>query len=456
MIQGLVQSQNVFFETQQTKDVNFRKKHLKLLYQEIKRREDAICDAIYADFQKPKFESLGTETQLVLAELKHAIKNVKSWSEPTRVAAPLVNFPSKEWIHSEPFGKVLIISPWNYPFMLAISPLIGALAAGNTAVVKPSELSPHTSRIIVEIIQSVFPPEYVAVVEGGVEASTQLLAEKWEYIFFTGSTAVGKIVYKSAAEHLTPVTLELSGKNPCIVDETASLKLAAKRIVWGKFLNGGQTCIAPDYILVHRSVKESLMNALKQEITKFYGPELEKSPDFARMATDKHYQGLKAKLKGQNVVFGGDFNDDTRYISPTLVEEPSQDSNLMAGEIFGPILPIVGYSNEKEIHDYISRYDKPLAFYVFSNKKKFQKQLMERYPFGGGTINDTIIHISNKNLPFGGVGASGIGGYHGKFSFDLFSHKKAIVKRGIWLDVPVRYAPYKIPESIAKQIKKLF
>lgn len=456
MIQELIQSQNDFFESQQTKDVDFRNKHLKLLYQEIQRQEDAICEAIYADFQKPKFESLGTETQLVLAELKYAIKNVKSWSEPKRVPSALINFPSKEWIQYEPFGKVLIISPWNYPFMLALSPLIGALAAGNTAVIKPSELSPNTSKIIAQIIKKVFPPEYVAVVEGGVEVSTQLLAEKWEYIFFTGSTAVGKIVYKSAAEHLTPVTLELSGKNPCIVDETANIKLAAKRIAWGKFLNGGQTCIAPDYILVHHSKKATLITALKAEIEAFYGKDMRHSPDFARMATDKHYQALKAKLEGENVVFGGDVDDTTRYIAPTLVDEPAQDSALMAGEIFGPILPILGYSDEQEIHGSISRYDKPLAFYVFSNNKKLQKQLMERYPFGGGTINDTIIHISNKHLPFGGVGASGIGGYHGKFSFDLFSHKKAIVKRGTWLDVPVRYAPYKIPEKWAKRIKKLF
>lgn len=456
MIQELIQSQNDFFESQQTKDVDFRKKHLKLLYQEIQRQEDAICEAIYVDFQKPKFESLGTETQLVLAELKYAIKNVKSWSEPKRVPSALINFPSKEWIQYEPFGKVLIISPWNYPFMLALSPLIGALAAGNTAVIKPSELSPNTSQIIAAIIKKVFPPEYVAVVEGGVEVSTQLLAEKWEYIFFTGSTAVGKIVYKSAAEHLTPVTLELSGKNPCIVDETANIKLAAKRIAWGKFLNGGQTCIAPDYILVHNRVKDALVEALKQEITAFYGAEMAKSPDFARMATDKHYQGLKAKLEGENVVFGGDVDDATRYIAPTLVDEPAQDSALMTGEIFGPILPIIGYKEEQEIHDCISRYEKPLAFYVFSNRKKFQKQLMERYPFGGGTINDTIIHISNKHLPFGGVGASGIGGYHGKFSFELFSHKKAIVKRGTWLDVPVRYAPYKLSEQWAKRIKQLF
>ncbi|MEO2051917.1 MAG: aldehyde dehydrogenase [Allomuricauda sp.] len=456
MIQELIQSQNDFFESQQTKNVDFRKKYLKLLYQEIQRQEDAICEAIYADFQKPKFESLGTETQLVLAELRYAIKNVKSWSEPTRVPSALINFPSTEWIQYEPFGKVLIISPWNYPFMLALSPLIGALAAGNTAVIKPSELSPNTSQIIAAIIKKVFPPEYVAVVEGGVEVSTQLLAEKWEYIFFTGSTAVGKIVYKSAAEHLTPVTLELSGKNPCIVDETANIKLAAKRIAWGKFLNGGQTCIAPDYILVHNKVKDALVEALKAKIEAFYGKNMQQSPDFARMATDKHYQALKAKLEGENVVFGGDFDDTTRYIAPTLVDEPAQDSALMAGEIFGPILPILGYSDEQEIHNYVARYEKPLAFYVFSNRKKFQKQLMERYPFGGGTINDTIIHISNKHLPFGGVGASGIGGYHGKFSFDLFSHKKAIVKRGTWLDVPVRYAPYKLSERWAKRIKQLF
>ena len=456
MIQELIQSQNTFFDTQQTKNVSFRKRYLKLLYQEVEKREDAICDAIFADFQKPKFESLGTETQLVLAELKYAMKNVQTWSEPTRVPAALINFPSKEWIQPEPFGKVLVISPWNYPFLLAISPLIGALAAGNTAVIKPSELSPNTSKIITEIIQKVFPPKYVAVVEGGVEVSSQLLAEKWEYIFFTGSTAVGKIVYKSAAEHLTPVTLELSGKNPCIVDKTAAIKLAAKRIAWGKFLNGGQTCIAPDYILVHQSKKEDLISALKAEIQSFYGTNIEESPDFARMATEKHYQGLKAKLAGETVIFGGDFDDATRYVSPTLVEEPKPNGALMAGEIFGPILPIIGYTNEQEIHDYIARYDKPLAFYVFSNNKKFQNQMMERYPFGGGTINDTIIHISNKNLPFGGVGSSGIGGYHGKFSFDLFSHKKAIVKRGTWLDVPVRYAPYNLSEKLSKRIKRLF
>lgn len=452
----LVAAQNEFFATQKTKEVSYRKYHLKKLRQEILDQEDAICNALYADFKKPKFESLATETQLVLAELKHAIKNVRSWSEPQSVGASLSNFPSKDWIQPEPYGKVLIISPWNYPFMLAIAPLVGALAAGNTAILKPSEFSPHTSKMIAQIIQKVFPPEYVTVVEGGVEVSTQLLKEKWEYIFFTGSTRVGKIVYQSAAEHLTPVTLELSGKNPCIVDETASVKLAAKRIAWGKFINAGQTCIAPDYILVHKSIKDSLVDHLKQNITQFYGEEMETSGNFARIATTKHYQELKAMLASQKILFGGNFIDDEQYISPTLVDEPQLDSPIMNGEIFGPILPIISFEDENELKEYISKYPNPLAFYVFSSNKKFQKRLMGQYSFGGGTINDVVVHISNKDLPFGGVGQSGIGGYHGKFTFDLFSHHKSVTKRGTWLDVPLRYAPYNIPLKWVKKIKHLF
>ncbi|NDV14881.1 aldehyde dehydrogenase family protein [Muricauda sp. TY007] len=456
MVKHLVAAQNEFFATQKTKEVSYRKYHLKKLRQEILDQEDAICNALYADFKKPKFESLATETQLVLAELKHAIKNVRSWSEPQSVGASLSNFPSKDWIQPEPYGKVLIISPWNYPFMLAIAPLVGALAAGNTAILKPSEFSPHTSKMIAQIIQKVFPPEYVTVVEGGVEVSTQLLKEKWEYIFFTGSTRVGKIVYQSAAEHLTPVTLELSGKNPCIVDETASVKLAAKRIAWGKFINAGQTCIAPDYILVHKSIKDSLVDHLKQNITQFYGEEMETSGNFARIATTKHYQELKAMLASQKILFGGNFIDDEQYISPTLVDEPQLDSPIMNGEIFGPILPIISFEDENELKEYISKYPNPLAFYVFSSNKKFQKRLMGQYSFGGGTINDVVVHISNKDLPFGGVGQSGIGGYHGKFTFDLFSHHKSVTKRGTWLDVPLRYAPYNIPLKWVKKIKHLF
>ncbi|WP_108247360.1 aldehyde dehydrogenase [Muricauda brasiliensis] len=455
MVKQLVAAQNDFFATQKTKDIGYRKQYLKKLQQEIVDQEDAISDALYSDFKKPKFESLATETQLALAELKHAIKNIDTWSEPERVSGSWSNFPSKEWIQPEPYGKVLIISPWNYPFMLAISPLIGALAAGNTAILKPSEYSVHTSKIISQIIRKVFPPEYVTVVEGGVEVSTQLLAEKWEYIFFTGSTQVGKIIYKSAAEHLTPVTLELSGKNPCIVDETASIKLAAKRIAWGKFINAGQTCIAPDYILVHKNVKDALVDNLKNSLTEFYGKDMETSGDFARIATDKHYNELKGMLEGQKIIFGGKFVDADQYLAPTLVDEPEMDSAIMQGEIFGPILPLISYTDESELDSYISKYPNPLAFYVFSSDKKFQKRLMSSYSFGGGTINDTVIHISNKDLPFGGVGQSGIGGYHGKHTFDLFSHHKSIVKRGTWLDVPLRYAPYTFSMNLIKKIKYL-
>ncbi|MFT0715649.1 aldehyde dehydrogenase [Flagellimonas lutimaris] len=456
MVKQLVAAQNDFFATQKTKEVAFRKKYLKKLQQEVLDQEDAVCDALYADFKKPKFESLATETQLVLAELKHAIKNVKSWSEPNPVGASLLNFPSKEWIQPEPYGKVLVISPWNYPFMLTMSPLIGALAAGNTAILKPSEYSPNSSKIIAQIIRKVFPPEYVTVVEGGVEVSTELLAQKWEYIFFTGSTRVGKIVYQKAAEHLTPVTLELSGKNPCIVDATASISLAAKRIAWGKLINAGQTCIAPDYILVHKSVKNALVDGLKANITQFYGKNIEASNDFARITTNKHYEELKAMLKGQNLLFGGSYNDEDQYLEPTLVDEPQKDSTIMEGEVFGPILPIISYEDESELDEYISRYPNSLAFYVFSNNKKFQKRMMRQYSFGGGTINDVVVHISNKDLPFGGVGQSGIGGYHGKYSFDLFSHHKSIVKRGTWLDVPLRYAPYNISLNLIRKIKYLF
>ena len=456
MVKQLVAAQNEFFATQKTKEVAHRKQYLKKLQQEILDQEDAVCDALYADFKKPKFESLATETQLVLAELKHAIKNVKSWSESNRVGASLLNFPSKEWIQPEPYGKVLVISPWNYPFMLTMSPLIGALAAGNTAILKPSEFSPNTSKIIARIIRKVFPPEYVTVVEGGVEVSTELLAEKWEYIFFTGSTRVGKIVYKKAAEHLTPVTLELSGKNPCIVDETAAITLAAKRIAWGKLINAGQTCIAPDYILVHKNVKKALVDGLKANINQFYGENIEASNDFARITTSKHYEELKAMLKGQNLLFGGNYNDEDQYLEPTLVDEPQEDSTIMEGEVFGPILPIISYEDESELDEYISRYPNSLAFYVFSNNKKFQKRMMRQYSFGGGTINDVVVHISNKDLPFGGVGQSGIGGYHGKYSFDLFSHHKSIVKRGTWLDVPLRYAPYNISLNLIRKIKYFF
>ena len=452
----LLQKQHDFFATQQTKDISFRKKALKRLQKEIIVKEDAICDAIYADFKKPKFETLAAETQFVLAELKLVIKNIDLWARPERKSATLMNWPSSDWIYKEPYGAVLIIAPWNYPFQLAIAPLIGAIAAGNTAVIKPSEATPNTSKIISDIINAVFIEEHVGVVEGGVEVSRDLLAQKWDYIFFTGSTRVGKIVYGSAAKHLTPVTLELGGKNPCIVDETASIALSAKRIVWGKFLNAGQTCIASDYILVHKSVKAKLIAALKQSITKCYGENMETSPDFSRTVNQGHYNGLKAMLEGEEIIFGGNSNDSDNYLSPTLVNEPKLDSKLMHGEIFGPILPIIAYETDDDIHKHIMNYGKPLATYVFSNNKKFQQKIINNYSFGGGAINDTVIQITNKKLPFGGVGASGIGAYHGKTSFELFSHQKAIIKKANWLDAPLRYPPYNLPIKLVKKVKHLF
>ena len=452
----LLQKQRDFFATQQTKDISFRKKALKKLQKEIISREDDIAEAIYKDFKKPKFETLAAETQFVLAELKLVLKNIELWARRERKSATLMNWPSSDWIYKEPYGAVLVIAPWNYPFQLAFAPLIGAITAGNTVVVKPSEVTPNTAKIISEIVASVFVPEHVSVVEGGIEVSQNLLAQKWDYIFFTGSTRVGQIVYESAAKHLTPVTLELGGKNPCIVDSTASIALAAKRIVWGKFLNAGQTCIASDYILVHSSVKDKLIAALIQNITKCYGKNIEASPDFSRTVNQSHYKGLNAMLEGQEIIFGGNSNDEDNYLAPTLVNEPKLDSKLMQGEIFGPILPIIAYDTEDDIHTYIMNYGKPLATYVFSNNKKFQKKVIDTYSFGGGAINDTVIQITNKKLPFGGVGASGIGAYHGRTSFDIFSHQKAIIKKANWLDAPLRYPPYNLPMKLVKKVKHLF
>ncbi|ADV50914.1 Aldehyde Dehydrogenase [Cellulophaga algicola DSM 14237] len=455
-MQQIVENQREFFHTQHTKSISFRKEYLKKLMSAIEKYEDEICDAIFLDFKKPKFETILTETQFVLAELNTAIKKLNSWAKPARKSTSWANWPSSDYIYKEPYGTVLIIAPWNYPFQLAIAPLIGALAAGNTAVIKPSEITPNTSEIIVKIITEVFPENYVTVVEGGVEASQNLLAQKWDYIFFTGSSKVGQIVYKSAAKYLTPVTLELGGKNPTIVDATANIAVAARRIAWGKFLNAGQTCIATDYILVHKTVKEKLIHELIETIKSFYSSEIASSPDFARTVSAKHFEGLLAMLEGEKIIFGGENNPVDNYLAPTLLDESKMESKVMEGEIFGPILPIISYETLADIDTYMSNYEKPLATYVFSADKKFQDTILSKYSFGGGAINDTVIHIANKNLPFGGVGASGIGAYHGKISFDTFSHSKAILKKGTWLDIPLRYPPYKLSLDFAKKLKKMF
>ncbi|MFQ3174031.1 MAG: aldehyde dehydrogenase (NAD+) [Flavobacterium sp.] len=435
-------------------NIDFRKETLVKLLNNVIIHEKEIIQALYDDFKKPAFESVLTETSYVISELKDTIKNIHSWAKPEKVFPSILNFPSTDHIYREPYGKVLIIAPWNYPFQLALCPLVSAVAAGNQVVIKPSELTPKTSAIIAKIIASTFHINHVEVIQGGVEVSQNLLSQRWDYIFFTGSVPVGKIVAKAAAVNLTPVTLELGGKNPCIVDETANLKLAAKRIVWGKFINAGQTCIAPDYILIQKDVKNKFVNYLKEEITAAYGPNPEESPDFARIVNSKNWNRLVNMIEPEKVIFGGQTDAESCYISPTLVDESNLDSLIMEDEIFGPLLPILSYDSEADIHVIISKYEKPLSLYVFTKNNSFAKNIIQTYPFGGGCINDTVIHFTNKRLPFGGVGHSGIGAYHGRLSFDVFSHRKGIVKKANWLDLTMRYAPYKDKLVTVKKLLK--
>jgi aldehyde dehydrogenase (NAD+) len=437
-------------------DIAYRKKTLLRLLDAIHRREEDIWEALRLDFGKPAFESALTETSIVISELRHTIKHLKSWAKPKMVLPHLLNFPATDYIYNEPYGRVLIIAPWNYPFLLAMSPLIAAVAAGNSVVLKPSELTSNTASIIELIITEVFDSVHVEVYQGGAEVSERLLRQRWDYIFFTGSVTVGKLVAKAAAEHLTPVTLELGGKNPCIVDETADLPLAARRIVWGKFMNAGQTCIAPDYILARASIKDKLVGLLKEEISRAYGNNPESSEDFARIINDRNFERLVGLIDPSKVAAGGQTNPQTRYIAPTIIDEPAAESVMMSEEIFGPLLPILEYHNDEQLLKMVQKHEKPLALYVFTGKKAFAEQMIQSNSFGGGCINDTVIQFSNKRLPFGGVGHSGTGAYHGKYGFDTFSHKKSIVKKGTWLDIPLRYAPYGNKVKLVNRILKWF
>jgi aldehyde dehydrogenase (NAD+) len=435
-------------------NIDYRKEKLKKLLHCIEDNENEIVKALYDDFKKPAFEAVLTETGYVISELKETIRNIHKWAKSEKVFPSILNFPSTDHIYKEPYGKVLIIAPWNYPFQLALCPLVSAVAAGNQVILKPSELTPNTSAIIAKIIASSFDSNHVEVIEGGVETSQNLLSQRWDYIFFTGSVAVGKIVAQAAALNLTPVTLELGGKNPCIVDETANLKLAAKRIVWGKFINAGQTCIAPDYILIHKDMKDKFINYLKEEITAAYGYSPADSSDFARIVNSRNWNRLVKMIDPEKVIIGGQSDEGSCYIAPTLIDETSLDSAIMKDEIFGPLLPILAYDSKADIDVIISKYEKPLSLYVFTKNNSFAKQIIQTYSFGGGCINDTVIHFSNKRLPFGGVGHSGIGAYHGSLSFDVFSHRKGIVKKANWLDLTTRYAPYKGKLATIKKLLK--
>lgn len=456
MFSKLVDNQKSFFQTEETKSLAFRKSMLLRLKSELIKYEQHIIDALFADFKKPKFESILSETGIVLSELDLTLKKLNNWAKPKRVFPSLLNFPSTDKIYYEPYGTVLVISPWNYPYQLAFLPIIGAIAAGNTVVLNPSELTPNTSQVIESIIKTVFREDYVAIVQGDASIAQELLKQQWDYIFFTGSVNVGKIVAQAAAKHLTPTTLELGGKNPCIIDETAHIKLAAKRIAWGKFLNAGQTCIAPDYILIHDTVKKDFIEALREKIETFYSKNPKESQDLARIINIENFKRLSKMLDNGNIVIGGETNEDDLFIAPAVIDEPSLHSEIMKDEIFGPILPVLSYKNEDDINNIIKRYNKPLSLYVFSNNKKFANKMITTYSFGGGAINDTIVQFANPKLPFGGVGSSGIGAYHGKHTFYTFSHKKPVVKRGSWMDVPMRYAPYSGKIKLVKFFMKYF
>ena len=438
--------QESFFDKQSTYNIKKRIDYLKKLKKILDEKSEHIFDALYKDLKKSDFEAFTSETMLVNKELDIMIKNLKKWSKPKRIPSSLINFPSKDYLIPEPYGNVLMISPWNYPFQLSLTPLIGAVAAGNTVVLKPSESAPNTSKIINEIIDTVFPEEWVKVIEGDANTAKNLLKQKWDYIFYTGSTRVGKFVAKAAAENLTPTTLELGGKSPCIVESTASINKTAKRIVWGKFINCGQTCIAPDYILVEKKIKKILIKKIIQEIEIAFTKEIKNSKDYGRIIHENHLEKLIKSLKNQKIIYGGINEKKDLYLSPTIVDEPNLDSELMQEEIFGPILPIISYESNDRIFKIIKNLEKPLAFYIFSKNKSFINLMLNKFSFGGGVVNDTLIQFANINLPFGGIGASGMGAYHGKHSFKLFSHFKPVVKRSFLFDLPQRFAPY--PKSI--------
>jgi aldehyde dehydrogenase (NAD+) len=436
----LLQRQRVFFATGQTKSIEFRLTQLRKLQAAVIAHQDQIVAAVQKDLGRALYEAYFELN--MLAELKAALKHLHKWIKPQRVATTINVFPASAWVQPQPLGVVLIISPWNYPFQSALSPLVGAIAAGNCAIIKPSEHSAHTSAVMAALIAEVFDPSYVAVVEGDVTVGQQLLTEKFDHIFFTGSTTVGRLVMQAAAQFLTPVTLELGGKSPCIVDRSVPIELAAKRIAWGKFINAGQTCVAPDYLLVDRAVKDQFVAALLKAIQELYGEDPAKSPDYGRVINQFHLDRLTALLANQKILVGGQADLSDKYLAPTVVDEVEWDNPLMAAEIFGPILPILTYDSLDEVIAEINQRPKPLALYIFTTDRAIQNKIAELTSSGGVVINEVIMQANLPSLPFGGVGASGMGKYHGRASFDTFSHTRSYLKRSTLIDIDVRSAPY--------------
>ena len=440
-IDNIIYSQTEFNKTN-SNTVNYRVQILNSLLNAIYKNEDKIYDALSKDLNKHKFESFLSEVLLVKKEIKLFTRKLKKWSKRKRVKGSILNYPSSNYLIPEPYGKVLIITPWNYPFQLSLTPLIGAVAAGNSVIIKPSELAPNTSSVLKELIYSVFPQNLVCVIEGDAETAKYLLNKKWDYIFFTGSTNIGKIIAEKAAKHLTPITLELGGKSPCVVDSNIDIDKVAKRIVSGKFVNCGQTCIAPDYIVVNKHVKGELISMLKKNIILTFGNKPIKSDSYGRIINKNNLLRLKENLYDQNIEYGGKIDEKNLYLEPTLIIEPDLNSEIMKEEIFGPILPILSYDNENDLNNILKTNPSPLAFYIFSNNQKFIDNLIDSNKFGGCVVNDTLIHYINPNLPFGGIGESGIGAYRGKFSFDTFTHYKPVLKKKSMIDIPFRYGPY--------------
>ncbi len=437
-----IDRQRKFFNTNKTKSLEFRQKALFRLEKGILEYQEEIKKALYEDLHKSGYEAYMTEIGMSLSELAYVRKHLKEWMRLRHVHTSMSQFPGVSFQMEEPYGVVLVMAPWNYPFMLCMEPLIGAMAAGNCCVLKPSAYAPAVSRVLKKMITRLFPQEYIMVAEGGRAENQALLAQRFDYIFFTGSVAVGKQVMEKAAQNLTPVTLELGGKSPCIVDETADLKTAAKRLVFGKYLNSGQTCVAPDYLLVQEDVKEELLRYIKKYISKMYGKNPLDNPDYPRMVNEKHFERVMGLIKGETLLTGGKARKESLQIAPTVLDNITGESRIMQEEIFGPVLPVLTFKKLEEAERFVKEREKPLALYYFTGDKEREKQMLHRLSFGGGCINDTIMHLASPRLGFGGVGQSGMGSYHGKNSFRTFSHTKSIVKRFRHPDIPIRYQPY--------------
>ena len=455
-VQTQLARQRAFFKTGKTRSLSFRRTQLQRLKAAIASATEEVYEALLADLSKCKTEAYMSEVALSLGDIEFALKHLSKWSRPERVGIPVPFQPATGKVVAEPLGVVLIVSPWNYPFHLAIGPLVSAIAAGNCAMVKPSEIAPHTSSLLSQLIEQTFEPDFVSAVEGGVETSQALLAERFDHIFFTGSPAVGKVVMRAAAEHLTPVTLELGGKSPCLVGRSANLEVAARRIVWGKAFNAGQTCVAPDYLLVQRGVKADLMAAIARAVRELFGEDMAASPDYGRIVSDRHFQRLKHlmddALSNGKQVTGGQCDAKSRYMALTVVDEVLASSAVMGEEIFGPILPVIEFDEIEEAIAFVNDRPKPLALYLFSTDRREQQLVQSQTSSGGLCFNETITQYAIPRLPFGGVGQSGQGKAHGKAGFDTFSHYKTVMSKSNWLDLPLRYPPYKNKLRLLKKL----